>query len=80
VGSTAVGSKNQFHLLGVAGGPILPGDEGVGQVMWFKDLPRRIVAPNITPDPETGAGNWTDDQLARAIREGMVTTGARFSP
>jgi hypothetical protein len=32
---------------------------------------RRIVAPNITPDRETGAGNWTDDMLARAIREGI---------
>src|SRR5215469_14931464 len=23
-----------------------------------------------TPDPETGAGNWTDDQFPRGIREG----------
>ena len=32
-------------------------------------LPGRVVPSNITPDPETGAGSWTDDQLARAIRE-----------
>src|SRR3989441_6608255 len=30
-----------------------------------------VVVPNITPDKETGAGNWTDDMLARAIREGI---------
>ena len=30
-----------------------------------------LVAPNITPDTETGAGTWTDEQLARAIREGI---------
>jgi hypothetical protein len=36
---------------------------------------RRIVAPNITPDPETGAGRWTDDMLARAIREGIGHDG-----
>lgn len=27
-------------------------------------------AANLTPDPETGIGNWTDDDLARAIRTG----------
>lgn len=28
-----------------------------------------IVYPrNLTPDPETGLGAWTDDQIARAIR------------
>jgi hypothetical protein len=36
---------------------------------------RRIVAPNITPDVETGAGRWTDDMLARAIREGIGHDG-----
>ena len=34
----------------------------------------QIAAPNITPDRETGVGRWTDDQLARAIREGNATT------
>ena len=35
----------------------------------------QIVAPNITPDRETGVGSWTDDQLARAIREGIGHNG-----
>ncbi len=48
--------------------------------MWFKNLPGRIVAPNITPDPETGAGNWTDDQLARSIREGIGHDGRALFP
>jgi hypothetical protein len=48
--------------------------------MPFLDLPGRIVAPNITPDPETGAGNWTDDQLARAIREGIGHDGRALFP
>jgi hypothetical protein len=38
-------------------------------------LPGRIYAPNLTPDAETGAGDWTDDQLARAIREGIGHDG-----
>ena len=53
--------------------PIVPGMEGAGQDMsaLLRDLPGRVIAPNLTPDPETGAGAWTDDMLARAIREGV---------
>jgi mono/diheme cytochrome c family protein len=35
----------------------------------------RLIAPNLTPDPETGAGLWSDDALARAIREGVGHDG-----
>ena len=38
-----------------------------------------LVAPNITPDSETGAGRWTDDQLVRAIRQGVSHDGRRLS-
>src|ERR1700712_2477857 len=30
----------------------------------------KIVAPNITPDPETGIGNWTSEQFIAALRDG----------
>jgi len=69
-----------LHDWNTHGGPVLAGGEGVGQVMWFSDLPGRIVAPNITPDPETGSGRWTDDQLARAIREGIGHDGRALFP
>ena len=36
----------------------------------------RAVAPNITPDPETGIGRWTDGQIALAIREGLRPDGS----
>src|SRR5947209_6415367 len=39
-----------------------------------------LVAPNITPDGETGAGAWTDDMLARAIREGIGHDGRALFP
>jgi mono/diheme cytochrome c family protein len=39
-----------------------------------------LAAPNITPDIETGAGSWTDDQLARAIREGIGHDGRTLFP
>ena len=46
----------------------------------LKGFPGLVFAPNITPDPETGAGNWTDDQLARAIREGVGHDGRALFP
>ena len=62
--------------------PILPGRKGSGQVMsaLMKDLPGRIVAPNLTPDPETGSGTWSDDALARSIREGIGHDGRALFP
>jgi mono/diheme cytochrome c family protein len=39
-----------------------------------------VVAPNITPDRETGVGAWTDDELARAIREGVSRDGRALFP
>ena len=54
--------------------------DGAGQDIPMKGLPGRVVAPNISPDPNTGAGNWTDDQLARAIREGVGYDGQALFP
>lgn len=62
------------------GGPVLKGKEGGGQIFPGEDLPGRIVAPNITSDAETGAGSWTDDQLARSIREGIGHDGRALFP
>lgn len=39
-----------------------------------------VIAPNISPDKETGAGAWTDDMLARAIREGIGHDGRTLFP
>src|SRR5512143_861201 len=41
----------------------LTGHVGAGWVIEEEGLPGRIVAQNLTPDRETGGGNWTDDQL-----------------
>ncbi len=56
------------------GAPPVPGRKGAGVVLSERGE-RRIVAPNITPDVETGAGSWSDDMLARAIREGIGHDG-----
>ncbi|WP_439596200.1 c-type cytochrome [Falsiroseomonas sp.] len=59
-------------------GPI-PGKTLAGGSV-FDEPPFRAVAPNITPDPETGIGRWTDAQLARAIREGIRPDGRLIGP
>ncbi len=61
--------------------PILPNMIAAGQDMtMLKGLPGQVVAPNISPDPETGIGSWTDDQIARAIREGVDRNGEALFP
>jgi mono/diheme cytochrome c family protein len=39
-----------------------------------------IYSSNITADPETGIGNWTDDQFVRAVREGVRADGKHLYP
>lgn len=61
--------------------PEIPGTRGGGQVPFpLEGLPGKVYPPNISPDRETGAGNWTDDQLARAIREGIGHDGRALFP
>jgi mono/diheme cytochrome c family protein len=62
------------------GAPAVPGSEGAGQWLNMPELPGHVVAPNLTPDPATGVGTWTDDQLARAIREGISHDGRALFP
>lgn len=56
-----------------------PSKKGAGAVFAEEGM-EWLVAPNITPDVETGAGSWTDDQFARAIREGIGHDGRRLFP
>ncbi|HEV3104856.1 MAG TPA: cytochrome c [Trinickia sp.] len=39
-----------------------------------------IYTPNITPDPDTGIGRWTDAEFVRAMREGVGKRGERLYP
>ncbi len=60
-------------------GNFIPGLELAGN--FVIDEPAfTAYAPNITPDPETGIGNWTDEELDRAIREGIDRDGRVMIP
>src|SRR5271166_188920 len=39
-----------------------------------------FYTPNITPDPDTGIGRWTDAQFLRALRDGIRPDGANYFP
>jgi mono/diheme cytochrome c family protein len=62
------------------GAPNLPALELAGQLLAMPDLPGAMVASNLTPDPETGALNWSDDEISRAIREGIAHDGRAIFP
>jgi mono/diheme cytochrome c family protein len=51
-----------------------------GNVLETISPKMRIWVPNITSDPDTGVGRWSDDQLARAIRDGVDASGDLLSP
>ena len=59
--------------------PVLLSKEGAGAV-GYEEANIRIVASNITSDPETGIGKWSDDAIARAIREGIAVDGSALIP
>jgi len=60
------------------GKPLL--DRGLSGGMVFDEEPFKAYASNITPDRETGIGNWTDAQLIKAIREGIRPDGSVIGP
>jgi len=62
-------------------GPVVESGRGMGVVFPAEmELPGTVVAPNITPDPETGIGKWTDGEKIRAIREGVDRDGRALFP
>ncbi len=59
--------------------PVIHEKKGAG---WELPIPElgRITAPNITADRETGIGSWTDDEIARAMQEGIAKDGHALFP
>jgi hypothetical protein len=55
------------------------GTEGSGRPWTDEGIPW-LTAPNLTPDRDTGAGAWTDDMIARAVREGIGHDGRALFP
>lgn len=39
-----------------------------------------FYSPNVTPDKETGIGNWTEEDFIRALKEGRDPKGRNYFP
>jgi len=63
------------------GGPTV-GPPGAGGHCFTREdgFPGTICSPNITPDPETGIGRWSDGEILRALREGVDRDGNALYP
>jgi mono/diheme cytochrome c family protein len=57
----------------------LPGMDVAGG-LEIKEPGFTVYTPNITPDPETGIGKWTDAQIITSIREGKRPDGTIIGP
>ena len=63
------------------GGPEVVAQRGAGFVFPEEfGLPGRVAARNITPERESGIGQWSDGEKIRAIREGVRRDGTALFP
>jgi mono/diheme cytochrome c family protein len=46
----------------------------------FDIPPAHVIAPNITPDPQTGIGKWSEAQIVTALRDGKRPDGTIIGP
>jgi mono/diheme cytochrome c family protein len=58
----------------------VPGKEFAGGFHIVEPPIIDVYAANITPDPETGIGAWTDEEIITAIREGKNKEGKIIFP
>jgi mono/diheme cytochrome c family protein len=65
------------HLLGKPDMSRFLGGSDVGLEVPGQGI---FVAPNLTPDNETGLGRWTKDQMVTAIQTGVRPDGRVLAP
>lgn len=75
----SIGGCGNCHSGRNADGELVPGLELAGNFV-IEEGAFIAYAPNITPDTETGIGEWTDQEIERAIREGITREGRVMVP
>lgn len=61
-------------------GAFVAGMELAGGVEFDGGPAFKSYSRNLTPDADTGLGNWTDEEIIRAIREGKNREGLDIGP
>lgn len=67
------------HSSRTAEGELIEGMEMAGNFV-IEEPAFRAYAPNITPAVRTGIGSWSDEEIIRAIREGVRPDGRILGP
>ena len=75
---TIAGCGNCHTPKGARGVPVA--DKEMAGGFKFDEKPFTAYASNITMDPETGIGKWTDEQIIAAIRQGKRPDGSTIGP
>jgi mono/diheme cytochrome c family protein len=52
---------------------------GGGFAFRFRDG-RWLIPPNLTPDPVSGIGGWSEADIVKAVRTGITPDGRRLNP
>jgi mono/diheme cytochrome c family protein len=54
-------------------------DKALSGGLRFNEPPFDVTASNITPDPETGIGKWSDADIKKSMRDGVRPNGVRLA-
>ncbi len=68
------------HSLDYAKNDYLTPSKSLGYLGGGNKMPEGIYSANLTPDNETGIGNWTEEQFVKAVRFGIKPTGTTRLP
>jgi mono/diheme cytochrome c family protein len=88
--ASALVERGEYLVEGIAGcGNCHTPRDANGQLIADQNLAGGFVieeaaftsyAPNITPHQETGIGSWSDEEIMRAVREGVHPSGRILGP
>ncbi len=80
-GSYLVNSLMTCHNCHTPIGPKGPQfDRGLSGGLHFSDPAFEVTAANITPDPETGIGKWSADDIKKTLMTGVRPNGVPLAP
>jgi mono/diheme cytochrome c family protein len=77
---TTIGACGNCHSPRNAAGHIVAGMELTGGFEFDDPGIGHVIGPNITPDPGTGIGTWTEPQIVTALRDGHRPDAAIIGP
>jgi mono/diheme cytochrome c family protein len=54
-------------------------DKALSGGLRFNEPPFDVTGSNLTPDPETGLGKWSDADIKKALRDGVKPDGTQIA-